>query len=286
MSSYTTRPAARKTVAGTATAVGAGILAVGLLTAGVSSYSPVDAGHVAVVTRFGEVRPATLQPGLHWVTPFIDQVHSMDARVQIVEVQTDAATRDLQDVSVDVALNFRIEADQAAHLYQTVGRDFQQVIVMPALQESLKAVTATFTAEGLLNQRPAVSSAIVEKLNDVLGPYGIRTTALNITNLSFSPEFMAAIEAAQVANQQVVEATQRYERARIEAQQRVMQAEAEAEAMALLNQELTPEYLNRLWIERWNGQMPQVTAGDSSGFMFQVPESATTPTPVAPAPTQ
>jgi len=241
-----------------------GALLVALVLAGFSSVVTIQTGQLGVVRTFGRIESQQLNDGLHFVIPFVQRVSKVDTRVQKVEInQQTSASQDLQDVSVSLAVNYQIKPDEVTTLIGSVGTDYLNVLVLPAIQESLKATTAHFTASGLITRRAEVSQYIQEDLGARLNDFGIEVRAINITDFSFTPEFTQAIEAAQVAEQQVREAEQRLARARVEAEQQVVAAEAAAEVMRLQSEEITLELLQKQWIEQWNGELPTVL-GDAN----------------------
>jgi regulator of protease activity HflC (stomatin/prohibitin superfamily) len=197
----------------------------------------------------------------------------VDVKTQRYEVKATAASRDLQIVSSQIVLNYRLDPTQVASIVRDIGiADYERRIVDPAVQEALKASTAQFTAEELITRRPEVSAAIRDILEERLKTRGVIVESVSITDFDFSNEFSKAIEAKQVAEQDALRAQNELRRAQIEAQQVVAQAEAnakarlevaraEAEALRLQRAVLTPELLQLRFIERWDGVLPRVMGG-------------------------
>ena len=146
-------------------------------------------------------------------------------------------------------------------VYQDVGLAYEARIIAPAVQESLKAVTAQFTAEELITKRDEVSARIKESLTARLGRRSIIVDEFSITDLDFSEVFAASIEAKQVAEQQALKARQDLERIKIEAEQKLEAAKAEAEAQRIQRETITAELIQLRAIEKWDGTLPQVTGG-------------------------
>ena len=113
----------------------------------------VPAGSRGVLLDFGAVQPEPLAPGLHLITPIVQSVVEMDTRVQLHQDTEEAASHDLQDVHASVATNWRIKEEAAPHLYQTIGpvRQILDRLIVPAIANTIKAVTAHFDAEELIN---------------------------------------------------------------------------------------------------------------------------------------
>ena len=254
-----------------------------------SSTVTVQSGTVGVVQVLGAVREKTLGAGLHFRAPFVTTVTKVNTQTQKIEVDSSAASRDLQTVSVLAAINYHIDPNGAAELFKNVGMTYETKIIAPAIQESIKSVIARFSAEQLITQRQAVSIAIKEELADKISPYHIITDDFNIMNFDFSDEFNRAVEAKQTAQQDALKAEQELNKITIEAQQQVeqakaaaeatkaradaeayaikAQAEAEAFAIEVIQEQLSQAgdaYLEYQRTEKWDGKLPVVGGGASS----------------------
>lgn len=243
-----------------------GILAVIIIAA--NSFTTVDAGHSGVVKTFGKVSETVLSEGLHFKVPFIQEIVKIDNRVKVAEVACTSASKDLQNVSSTIALNYNVRSSASAEIYRNVGPDYEAIIINPAIQECVKAVTAKFTAEELITNRQSVGDEKMALLGEKISPFGLELKIFNIISFDFSAEFNAAIEAKQTAQQNALKAQQDLQRIKVEAQQKVEQAKAEAEAYRLKSQEITPQMLQMEYINKWNGQLPTVVSDGTSLFDF------------------
>lgn len=253
--------------------VGLGVVALLVLFLAFNSYTVVDAGTRGVVKTFGEVT-GVFDEGLHFRTPFITSVTHVDVKTQRYTSESSAASRDLQIVSTQVVLNYRPDPETVGNLIRDIGLDYEEKVIDPAIQESVKAATAQFNAEELVTKRPLVSSSIRDVLTERLDPRGITVEDLSITDFRFSEEFNRAIELKQVAEQDALRAEQELRRVQIESQQQVARAEAEAEArlsvaeaeaeaLRLQREVISPELLQLRFIEKWDGVLPMFSAGDN-----------------------
>lgn len=229
-----------------------------------SSFTVVSAGHTGVVLTFGAVEDTVLEEGLHFKIPFIQRVVEVNNRTQKIETEGSASSKDLQVISYVVAVNYHVNDDSSASLYQNVGTDYGSVIIIPAIQESIKAVTAQYTAEELITKRQMVGDQIKDALSEKINQYGLTVEIFNIVNFDFSEEFNAAVEAKQTAQQNALKAEQDLARIEVEAQQKITQAEAEAESIRLIQEALakSPDYVDYVKWNKWNGELPTVM-GDS-----------------------
>ena len=230
----------------------------------------INAGHRGVITTFGKVNPTVLEEGLHFRIPIMQQVREINVQIQKAEGDGDAASRDLQQVHTKIALNYHLIPTRVAETFQLVG-DLNSVgdrIIVPAVQEAFKATTAKYTAEELISKRPEVRDQISQFMKDRLLRHGIAIDEFSIVNFRFSESFNQAIEGKTTADQLKLKAERDLERIKVEAEQKIASAKAEAESLRLQKQEITPDLLRlreienqRLALEKWNGQLPQVTGG-------------------------
>lgn len=231
----------------------------------VCSFTTIRSGEVGIRVRFGKVIDKSTSEGVNFKIPFIEKIEKMNVKVQKVEVQTSSSSKDLQEVDMSLAVNYRIDNKKAVYLYKTVGKGYEQVVLEPAIEESIKAVTSKYTAEELITTRSEVSAKCMEELSKKVEKYGLDVSDFNITNFSFSEEFDKAIEEKQIAEQKVLTAKQELEKEKIEAEKKIVKAEAEKKANELKEKSLTDNIIKEKFIEKWNGELPKVTS-DSNIF--------------------
>jgi regulator of protease activity HflC (stomatin/prohibitin superfamily) len=234
----------------------------------------VGAGERGVVLNFGAVQDTVLNEGLHFRVPIQQKVAIMDVKVQKAVTDAASASSDLQDVTSSVALNYHVVPDKANVVYQTLGVEFKERIIDPAIQEVTKAVSARYTAEELITKRAAVSEAMRENLAERLIPHNIAVDAVSIVAFSFSKIFTEAIESKQTAEQLALKAKRDLDRIRIEAEQKITAAKAEAESLRLQRANISADLIelrkieaNLKAIDKWNGILPQVTGGGAVPFI-------------------
>lgn len=239
------------------------IIAVIFIVLCISSIRIVESGEVGIRVRFGKVQKQETSEGINLKFPLIEKIEKMNIRVQRVEVTTNSSSKDLQDVDMNVVVNYRIEKKEAVKLYKTVGKKYQYVVLEPAIEEGIKAITSKYTAEELITQRGQVSEECKTELDKKVSKYGLTINDFNITNFKFSEEFSKAIEEKQVAEQKVLTAKQELEKEKIEAEKRIVQAESEKKANELKQQSLTDNIIKEKFIEKWDGQLPKVSGGNN-----------------------
>lgn len=234
-----------------------------LLVAVFGSVRTINSGEVGIRVRFGKVIQSKLDEGVNFKIPFAEKIVKMNIQVQKVEVETSSASKDLQDVDMTLAVNYRVVAKEATNLYKNVGVNYENIVLHPAIQESIKAVTSQYTAEELIGNRGEVSQKCVELLQSKISKYGITIDNFNIINFQFSEDFNKAIEEKQIAEQKVLTAKQELEKEKIEAEKKIVIAEAEKKANTMKQQSLTDNVIKEKFIEKWNGELPKVTDGNA-----------------------
>lgn len=255
------------------------VIGISALIIAVSSFTIVPAGNTGVILTLGKVSESAFSEGFHLKIPFIQTVESMSNKIQVYETPASAVSKDLQTVSSTIAVNYRLVSDKSSEMYKNVGIDYQTVLITPVVQECMKSATAKYTAEQLITDRAAVGDEVKNDLDAKLNNYGIYIEKFNIVNFDFSAEFNTAIEAKQVAEQNLLKTKTEQEQALViadaEAQKKVIAANAEAEAILaeaqaqadankLLEESLSDKVIKYEQIQKWDGVMPKVTGSDSS----------------------
>ena len=257
--------------------------AVALLLAA-NSFTIVPAGNTGVVLTLGEVSANPLSEGFHVKAPFVQTVEDMSNKIQVYETPASAVSKDLQTVSSSIAVNYRLVSDKSPDMYKNVGVDYQTILITPVVQECMKSATAKYNAEQLITDRESVSNEVKTALDSKLNSYGIYIEKFNIVNFDFSAEFNTAIEAKQVAEQNLLKTKTEQEQAKVvaktEAEKKVIAANAEAEAILaqaqaqadankLLEESLSSKVIAYEQIQKWDGVMPKFT-GKDGGLLIDV----------------
>lgn len=230
-------------------------------------FTIVDAGQTGVVVTLGKVNEKVLQEGMHLKAPFVQKVVKIDNRIVKLEVDTEAFSKDLQTVSTTLAINYRVDTSMSYSIYKNIGADYENVLVSPAVNEVLKAITAQYTAEESVSNRGLISDGLVKVLNEKLNSIGLYVTDVNIINFDFSEAFINAIEEKQVAQQQLLKAETEKQtaitNAEAQAETTRIKAKAEAEANSTIRASLSEDVIRAKFYEKWNGVLPQAMGSDS-----------------------
>ncbi len=241
-------------------------------------FTIVEAGHTGVVVTLGKVKEGVLQEGIHFKIPFVQQIVKIDNRIVKLEVETEAFSKDLQTVETVLAINYRVDTSKSYSIYKNIGANYETVLVTPAVNEVLKAITAKYTAEESVTNRVLISDGLVSGLNDKLNEIGLYVTDVNIINFEFSEAFITAIEEKQVAQQKLLKSETEKQTAIINAQANAetvrINAEAQAQANKILNESLSDRVIEYNKVQKWNGILPKVTGNGGSLINFDSLEDA------------
>ncbi len=247
-----------------------------------SSVKIVDAGNRGILTHWSAVdlTNAPLDEGIHFVIPFQDEVVQMEVRTLKYDTSTRSASKDLQTVQTTVTVNYHPDTERVHFLYKEIGLSYENRVIQPAIDETVKQVSANYNAEELITKRPLVKSDIENAIRERLNQFYIDTEVISITDFEFSPLFAKAIESKVEAEQKAQKAENDLIRIEVEARQleaqavglaaaNVAEAQGEAEAISIINQALSnnPFYIEWLKTQAWDGKLPLVVGEGGTPFI-------------------
>ncbi|HSB04227.1 MAG TPA: prohibitin family protein [Thermodesulfobacteriota bacterium] len=236
-------------------------------------FAIVPAGHRGVVLWWGSVEKRIMGEGLNFKVPIAERVIKVDVKVQPHPFkEIDASSKEYQMVKMTGMMNFHIDPAFVNDLYQKVGLDFADKVIDPAFNDFVKEVVPTYPIGEILPKREEIRKRAMAKLGENLARYHIIVDDIYFANIRFSPGYEGAIEAKQVAQQQVETQRQVLAQREIEAQQKVATAKGEAESILVvaqgqakanevLSRSISPILVQYKSIEKWNGILPQVSGG-------------------------
>ena len=247
-----------------------------------NGFSIVEEGYVGVKYRFGKIVRDDLSAGLNFKIPFVEEIVKVDIREQVYAISTDAYTSDTQSVKpIELKLNYCYDSTKLSNIIRNIGvANVEAKLLVPNVQKIAKDAIGKVKAEQLVQSRAVVTEEIQNALTEILEKDGIIVTAFAIENIYFDSAFEEAIQAKVIAEQDALkmenktkekeeEAKQVLIAAQAEADSKKVAAEAEAEAIKLIQQQLanSPNYVDYLKVERWNGQLPQVVSDGVNPFV-------------------
>ncbi|HME44238.1 MAG TPA: prohibitin family protein [Syntrophorhabdales bacterium] len=240
---------------------------------GWGTFVIIPAGHRGVILFWGSVEKRIMGEGLNFKVPIAESVIKVDVKVQPHPFkQIDASSKEYQMVNMTGMMNFHIDPSYVNDLYQKVGLDFADKVIDPAFNDFVKEVVPTYPIGEILPKREEIRKRAMTKLGDNLSRYHIIVDDIYFANIRFSAGYEGAVEAKQVAQQQVETQKQVLAQREIEAQQKVATAKGEAESILVvaqgqakandaLSRSISPILVQYKGIEKWNGILPQVSGG-------------------------
>lgn len=262
--------------------VGFVMVLIALVLGGVRIVPP---GTVGVVITAGVVNNDERQPGISWVMPFIDDIKTFDVRVQAFHFENvGAASREYQDVFLTGTVNYHIDQNGAAELYQQVGDDYAQKLIVPFFNDLVKEVVPQYGVAEVLPKREEIRTRAVELLREKMAPYGITIDDIALSQIDFNSEYNLAIQNKQIQELQIqternilqqkqVQAEQAKAQAKGEADAQIERAKGEAEANRLVSESLTQNILTQMAIDKFNPNVKIILMppSDDGGSQFIFP---------------
>ncbi len=233
---------------------------VGLLA--IFSIRIVGAGEVGVIHTFGEVDTTPRPSGLLFKTPWAS-METMNVRTQQFTMSSasedvgalaggtvNTLTSEGLTVGVDLTVLFRLNFNTAPEVFRDLGPQYQSVVLLPAIRGAIRDVVAQYSAEDLYTvARATVGDLILSNLVRDLDARGIVTEQVLLRDITLPAQIRQAIELKLSAEQSIQERAFRVEEAEQEANRRRAEAEGQRDAQALINETLTPEFLQFQYIE-------------------------------------
>lgn len=235
----------------------------------------VETGQQGAVSRFGKFISIENE-GLHFKIPFIDSVDFITVRNSSYKFENlDVSTRDMQTITLNLVV--QITVTDLDTLYRKYKNNYVENLVQPRIREIVQANVARYTIEEFVEKRQELSNNIYQSIKEDFADDGLAITNVSIVNHDFSDNYDKAIEDKKVAEQQVETAKFIQEKARVEAQNRVELArfrleekKLQAEANKVESESLSPELLQKMQLEKWDGKLPQVMSGSDSKMMYNL----------------
>lgn len=283
--------------------IGAIITGVGLLTGLiliVASTHKIKPGYVGVVYNLkGGIEKEVLTQGLKVVSPF-EKVSQYSIATEQAYLSKDIKegsgdddsfmipTSDGKTVNVDLEFSYHFDADRLPETFTRfkgqTGKQIEELFIRGKMKAWASEISSTFSVIDIYGEKRAtLNSKVLEHTKKKFDEYGIIIDSVNFSRIELDAETAKAIQARINKQQELETAKIELEKAKIEADNkkikaqgeadaRVIKAEGEAEANKILTQDLNDEILTKMYIEAWNGVLPQVTSDNVSPFLELSPK--------------
>jgi regulator of protease activity HflC (stomatin/prohibitin superfamily) len=291
-----------------------------VLGAGLVFVEPDERGVVITIGK-GGILPNALEPGIHWIIPFVQRVetysiaratYTMSSSAAEGQVQGDdsieARTKDGQQVYIDASVIYAVDPTQLVNLHITWKHTYQDNVVRPVVRAAIRDAVSQFGVEEIVStKRAGLEDMIRQTIEQGLAHNNLKMVDFLLRNIRFSDEYAAAVEQKQIAEQQAQQAKFVVEQKKQEAEQarqvaqgqadaaviaakgaaqaRLIQAEAEAKANELLAASLSPELVQYQYVLKLSPGVQTVFIPSGNQFILPLPGSAETNPTASPTPT-
>lgn len=265
--------------------IGGLLLVVGLALAVVSqSFTIIPTGYTGVKTTFGQIDNVTLQNGFNWKTPLIQSIEMVDNKQQDISFNDDEIWSETKERTAiyykGVTVTYQINPEKSSWIYANISNYKDNLVTKPLVSSAIKALSKDLSDVDATNRsiiEPKALKNIQDSLNDKYGKDVIYVNKVTINNADFEESYNKAIadkqKAQLAAEQQEIENNKAIAKAEADAKVAVEKAQGKADANEILKKSLSDEVLKDKYIEKWNGQMPNVVS-DGSSVMYGIDSSS------------
>jgi regulator of protease activity HflC (stomatin/prohibitin superfamily) len=222
----------------------------------------IDAGQTGVQTLFGKVRDEEFSSGFHLKNPLV-KITKMNIRTQEYTMSIATAegkrvgndsiaalTKEGLQVDLDITVLYNLIEDKAPDVYRDVGLDYEEVIIRPQIRSTIREVIAQYDAKDIYSEkRQEATLKILDNLQRKLEPRGIEVEDVLLRNVQLPQNLANSIQEKLQAEQDAQKYDFILEREGKEAERKRVEAEGQRDAQQIINQSLTPRYLQYLYIQ-------------------------------------
>jgi len=251
-----------------------------------NTFIKIDSGTIGVIRRFGRINKI-LQPGLNFAIPFVDRVtiyntqkiiyetseYPSESMASYTDFPVDSTTNDGQPILIKYSIRFSIDPNQAEWIANNLGEEDEIVekIVKMASRTYVRGVVREYKAADLYTGNiTEVQEEVGKQLMEKFEENGLIFDEFGIRNIDFSQDYVDAIEQKQIEKEKVT--TEKYiaEQEQYKKEASITKAQGDAETQRLLQETITDQILQKMWIEKWDGQLPNVINGESEDLILDI----------------
>ena len=229
----------------------------------------VGPGERGIKIKLGQVEQESYGEGLHFIFPFIQKFKTMNVKTQKVTLNTAVYTKDIQQAKITYVINFNVQPDNVNKLFQEIGTDYKNTILLPGAEGTLKDIIGKWNAQDLIANREIATNDILFKLQGQLKDNYLNITDFQLVEINYSDVFERAIESKVTAEQEALKAKNKTVQVEEEARQKLISAQAEAKSMQIRATALTQNkaLVEYEAVQKWDGKLPEYLMGGSIPFI-------------------
>lgn len=259
-----------------------GIIALIIVVVVFSSFTVVNEGYTGTRYRLGQLVESDTGTGLQFHLPFVEKISKVDIRAHVFETTMAAYTKDTQVVeNLPVKITYMYDRSKLDYIIRNIGiKNVETTLIAPNVPSTSKNFVSKYKGEELTQNRSRLEAEVEDSLRDELGEYGIIITDYNIIDIDFEDNFeenirlkvAAEVEAQTTKNKTATleeQARQKVIQAQADADAQKVKADAEAYAIRVVQEQLdkSPQYIELIKAQNWNGELPQVMGNSINPFV-------------------
>ena len=256
--------------AGLAGLIGVAVLVFAVVVLASSGTYVVQPGFRGIAVTLGRVAPQFISEGFGFKQPFVTHIQQMSVRQQTRAMPAECYSSDLQQVKMEVHVLYRIPERSVVKIFQEYAGEPFDNLIAPRVQEAIKEVAASMSAEQIVKKREDVKIKALDFARTKIGTNFLEVVDLVLYNITLSPELEQAIELKMVQEQEAEKAKFTQLKAQIEADTAIIRAKGEAEAIQVRGQALrdNPDFIRLQILQNWNGRSPLVVGTEGGANML------------------
>ncbi len=285
-------PSQKKTVI---TLIGAGVLCILFSLA----FTIIPTGYTGVRVTFGQVEERTLNNGINFQLPLIQEIVLVNNKQQDIKFNENTISSETSERNTvnfqGITVTYQINPQKSAWIYANVTNYEAGLVNESLVASAIKTTSKTLSPNDCTNRsiiEPKAKDNIQKSLDEKYGPEVVYVNKVVINNASFDTEYDEKIakkqqaqidyETQQIENKKNIEkaeadATVTKTNAQAEADAKVIEAQAEADANRIISDSIDENVLRNRYYETWNGQLPTTIVGsDAMSSILISPESVST----------